>query len=97
MSSKRSERDFHIGGCAPRELMKQHDDGSSSGHTGIQLAESTSSKGQVFTNCGKADDQETAAKRAQAADRRRAAEYVGPLGYRLALDVWTQLLTLNEP
>jgi hypothetical protein len=76
MSSKRSERDFHIGGYAPR---KQRDDGSA-GDTGIQLAKSTSSKDQVFTNCGKADDQETAAKRAQTADRRRAAECVGPQG-----------------
>src|SRR5580704_1238952 len=93
MSSKRSERDFHIGGYAPR---KQRDDGSA-GDTGIQLAKSTSSKDQVFTNCGKADDQETAETGiAQAADRRRAAACVGPLGHRLALDVWTQLLTLTN-
>jgi hypothetical protein len=32
------------------------------GDAGIQPAKSTSSKGQVFTNCGKIDDQETAAK-----------------------------------
>jgi hypothetical protein len=83
MSSKRSERDFHIGGYAPR---KQRDDGSA-GDTGIQLAKSTSSKDQVFTNCGKADDQETAETGiAQAADRRRAAACVGPLGHRLALE-----------
>jgi hypothetical protein len=60
--------------------MKQHDDGSSAEDTSIQLAKSTSSKGRVFTNRGKADDQETAAKRAQTADRRRAAECVAPLG-----------------
>jgi hypothetical protein len=41
------------------------DDGSNAGDIGIQLAKSASSKGQVFTNCGKADDQETAAKRAE--------------------------------
>jgi hypothetical protein len=41
-----------------------------------KVAKSTSSKGQVFTNRGKADDHETAAKRSKAADRRRAAARV---------------------
>jgi Histidine kinase-, DNA gyrase B-, and HSP90-like ATPase len=35
------------------------------GGTGVQLAKSTSEKGVVFTNCGKAGDQETPAKRAK--------------------------------
>jgi hypothetical protein len=50
-----------------------------SGTPAFSFAKSTSSKGQVFTNRGKADDQEAAAKRAKAADRRRAAACVAAI------------------